>query len=560
MRPSFWALSLPLALAALPAFADTLVDNVDGLTLDDKGRIERFSGLVIDNDGKVKTLLRRGDKRPAKIDYQVDGKGRVAMPGLIDSHVRVMELGLSTLTLDLTPARSLAEAQARVAAWAQAHGDKPWILGSGWNAQAWGLAKPPTAADLDAVISNRPVWLLDADGAVGWANSAALAAANVTATSKDPAGGRIDRIAGTTRPAGTLAGNALALVERVVPAPRPEDRDLAFAAAQQALLERGITAVADMGATIEDWQSYRRAGDAGSLRLRVMAYADGAEAMALIAGPGPTPWLYADRLRMGGVLLRADGALASHGALLKAPYADGGNGLALMGEAQMRNLMSRAAIDNFQIAVQASGDAAVGATLAAFGELSQTYKGDRRWRIEGVDRIDPADAAAFGRLGAFASLQPSRVATERATLEARLGPDRLGGVQAWKTLAGGGAGLAFGSGAPGRLPDPFAGLAAATTRQDADAQPFGGWQPQERLDRDSAIAAYTAGGARAAFAEDRFGRLARGQQADFILLDRDPTLATPAELRGTRVLQVWIGGRLAWEGTKDSKPSAAPSR
>ena len=147
MRPSFWALSLPLALAALPAFADTLVDNVDGLTLDDKGRIERFSGLVIDNDGKVKTLLRRGDKRPAKIDYQVDGKGRVAMPGLVDSHVRVMELGLSTLTLDLTPARSLAEAQARVAAWAQAHGDKPWILGSGWNAQAWGLAKPPTAAD-----------------------------------------------------------------------------------------------------------------------------------------------------------------------------------------------------------------------------------------------------------------------------------------------------------------------------------------------------------------------------------------------------------------------------
>lgn len=554
LQGRFWAALLSISPA--PAIADTLVDNVDGLTLDETGRIERFTGLLIGDDGKVKQLLRRGDKRPAKVDYQVDGKGRVAMPGFIDSHIRLMDLGLSTLTLDLSPARSLAEAQARIAAWAQAHPDKPWILGSGWNAESWGLGRQPTAAEIDAVAGGRPVWLIDADGAVGWANGAALAAAGITAATRDPAGGRIDRIAGTAKPSGTLTGNALALVARAAPAPRPEDRDVALVAAQQKLLERGITAIADMGTTIEDWQSYRRAGDAGTLRIRIMAYADGTDAMALIGGPGPSPWLYDDRLRLNGVLLRADGALASRGAQLKAAYADApGSGFARLGEAQLRNLMSRAAIDNFQIAVQAAGDAASAAAVAGFAELAQTYKGDRRWRIEGLDVIDPADAAAIGQGAAVASMQPARVANDRTTFENRLGPARLAGAQAWRMLAGAGATLAFGSGAPGPVPDVFAGLAAATTRQDADGAPYGGWQAQERLDRESALAAYTAGGARAGFAEARFGRLGRGLRADFILVDRDPLLATPAELRAAKVLEVWINGRPAWRDGQRHKIS-----
>ena len=156
-----------------------------------------------------------------------------------------------------------------------------------------------------------------------------------------------------------------------------------------------VTAVADMGTTIEDWQTYRRAGDLGNLRIRIMSYAAGTEAMTLIGGPGPTPWLYEDRLRMGGVKLFLDGALGSRGAWLKAPYADAPaqRGLTLTGETQLRNAMSRAAMDNFQVAVHAIGDAANAAVLSAIDELAQTYKGDRRWRIEHAQVIDPADMA-----------------------------------------------------------------------------------------------------------------------------------------------------------------------
>jgi len=537
-------LALAIALTT-PALADTLIDNVDGLTIETDGRVERFSGLLIGDDGRIVQVLKRGDKRPAKVDYKLDGKGRVMVPGMIDSHVHVMDIGLTSLMLDLTPAKTLAEAQARIAAWAAANPDKPWVLGFGWNQESWGLGRMPSAAELDAAVADRPVWLMRVDGHAGWANSRALAMAGVTATTKDPAGGRIERLPGSSRPAGVLVDAATALVAGQVPPPRPEDRDLAFRKAQDSLLARGVTAVADMGTTIEDWQTYRRAGDTGGLVMRIMAYAGGIDAAVLIAGPGPTPWLYDDRLRLNGVKLYADGALGSRGALLKAPYADspGESGLAVTGETQLRNRMSRAAMDRFQLAVHAIGDKANAQVLSAISELAETYKGDRRWRIEHAQVVDPADFALIGRLGVVASMQPLHQTSDRTMAEARLGSTRLAGAYAWKSLATAGAKLAFGSDAPVEPADPFAGLATAITREDARGEPFGGWQPQERVSREAALAAYTAGAAWAGFAEGRFGRLTKGERADFLLIDRDPLLASPAELRATRIEEVWIAGR-----------------
>ena len=536
------ALSLCLAGTAL---ADTLIDNVDGLSVETDGRVERFTGLLVGDDGRIVEVLKRSDKRPAKVDYKLDGKGRVMVPGMIDSHVHVMEIGLTSLMLDLGSAKTLAEAQARIAAWAAANPDKPWVLGFGWNQESWGLGRMPTAAELDAVVADRPVWLMRVDGHAGWANSRALAMAGVSAATKDPAGGRIERLPGGTRPAGVLVDAATALVAAQVPPPRPEDRDLAFRKAQDSLLARGVTAVADMGTTIEDWQTYRRAGDTGALSLRIMAYAAGVDAAVLIGGPGPTPWLYDDRLRLNGVKLYADGALGSRGALLKAPYADspGEAGLAVTGETQLRNRMSRAAMDRFQLAVHAIGDKANAEVLSAIAELGETYKGDRRWRIEHAQVVDPADMALMGRLGIVASMQPLHQTSDRIMAEARLGPGRLAGAYAWKSLAAAGAKLVFGSDAPVEPADPFAGLATAITREDARGEPFGGWQPQERVSREAALAAYTSGAAWAGFAEGRFGRLAQGERADFLLIDRDPLLTTPAELRATRIEEVWIGGR-----------------
>ena len=557
--------ALALAIAA-PAHADTMIINVNGVTIDDKGQPQRFAALQFGPDGKVKALFQSKDKRP-KTDYQIDARGRTMIPGLIDAHLHVMQVGFAALTLDLSDTKSLAEAQAKVRAFAAAHPDRAWIVGRGWNQEIWGLrdeagrGRFPTAAELDAAVSGRPVWLERVDGHAGWANTAALTVAGVTAATKDPAGGRIDRLPGG-KPAGVLVDDAAQLVGRLVPAPRADDRDLAFDTAQRLLFARGLTAVTDMGTSIEDWQTFRRAGDLGRLRLRVMSYALGIEAMALIGGPGPTPWLYDDRLRLNGIKLYADGALGSRGALLKAPYADAlqTRGIARIGDVQLKNLMSRAAMDGFQLAVHAIGDGANAEVLDAIEEMQATYKGDRRWRIEHAQIVDPADIPRFGKLGVIASMQPIHQVSDRTMAEARLGPGRLAGAYAWKSLAAGGARLAFGSDAPVELPDPFAGMAAALTREDAAGQPFGGWQPQERIDRAAALAGYTSGAAWAGFAERKFGRLAPGLRADFVLIDVDPLLAAPSALRNAQVLETWIGGEKVFQAPRDARRRPEESR
>ncbi|WDA39916.1 amidohydrolase [Erythrobacter sp. BLCC-B19] len=530
-----------LALAA-PALADTLVDNVDGVTINAQGKVERFSGLVFDDDGRIVQLLSRNDARP-RTDYLIDGKGQVMVPGMIDAHVHVMDMGFAALTLDLSDTKSLDEALAKIKAFAEANPGRPWILGRGWNQEKWGLGRFPTAAELDSVVADRPVWLERADNHANWGNTLAITGAGVTAKTPDPAGGKIIRDA-KGAPAGVFVDNAIGLVGKIVPAPRPEDRDLAFAKAQEVLLNYGVTAVADMGTKLPDWMTYRRAGDEGRLQIRIMAYADSFETLELAAGAEPTVWLYDDKLRMGGIKLYLDGALGSRGASLKAPYHDdpGAKGLPFLSPAQLRNLMSRAAMKGFQTAVHAIGDAANAEVLGAVEELSESYKGDRRWRIEHAQIIDPVDIARTGQHGVIASMQPLHQTSDRLMAEARLGPDRLAGAYPWRSVQKAGGRLAFGSDAPVEPADPWAGMAAAISRTDAKGEPFGGWLPQETVSREAALAGYTSDAAFAGFAEGRFGRLIPGERADFLLIDRDPLFASPEGLRETKVIGVWIGG------------------
>jgi len=535
------AASTALAIAA-PALAETLVDNVDGVTIDADGKVKRFTALVFDEDGKVLQVLGRGEKRP-QVDYRLDGKGRVLIPGMIDAHVHVMDIGFAALTLDLSDTTSLEDGLAKIKAFAEANPGRPWILGRGWNQEKWGLGRFPTAAELDAVVSDRPVWLERADNHANWGNTLAITTAGVTAKTADPAGGKIIRDA-KGAPAGVFVDNAVPLVGRAVPAPRPEDRDLAFAAAQKVLLAKGVTAVADMGTKAPDWATFRRAGDNGRLTIRIMSYADSFETLEMIAGPEPTGWLYHDRLRMGGIKLFLDGALGSRGASLRAPYQDdpGARGLPLLTPSQLRNLMSRASMNNFQSAVHAIGDAANAEVLAAIEELSESYQGDRRWRIEHVQIVDPVDLPRLGKHGVIASMQPLHQTSDWRMAEARLGPDRLGGAYAWRSIVDAGGRLAFGSDAPVEPADPFAGIAAAISRTDASGEPFGGWFPQQAVSREQALAGFTADAAFAGFAEGRFGRLIPGERADFLLVDRDPLLSSPDDIRQTMVIEVWIGG------------------
>jgi predicted amidohydrolase YtcJ len=554
--------ALLAVLAALflapAAIADVLVDNVNGYTLDREGNLVRFASMVVGDDGRVRQLYPRGAKRPAneRTQFRVDGRGRTLIPGLIDAHGHVMGLGFNALQLDLSETRSLEEAQAKIAAYAAANPTPRWIIGRGWNQERWGLGRFPTAADIDKVVSGRPVWLERVDGHAGWANSAALKEANITAATKSPPGGKIE-MAGR-QPSGVFIDAAMELVAKSVPAPLPVVRDRAFRRSQEMLLSNGITTVADMGTSAEDWMVIRRAGDLGQLNVRILSYASGVDQLIAVAGTQPTPWLYDSRLKMVGVKLYSDGALGSRGAWLKQPYKDspGEKGLAFLKDSELRNLMSRAAMDGFQVAVHAIGDAANAQLIDAVGELALTYKGDRRWRIEHAQIVDPADLPRFAQNGIVASMQPVHQSSDWRMAEARMGRERLGGAYAWRSMLANRVPLAFGSDFPVEHPNPFAGLAVAVSRQDAQGQPPGGWIPEQKLSLPQALAAFTQGGAYAAFAEDRLGSLERGRFADFIIIDRDIFEgATPQQIRETRVLETYVGGRKVWEVAR-----AAPTR
>src|SRR3546814_6870771 len=206
--------ALALTLAA-PAHADTLIDNVNGITLDKDGKLVRFTGLVIDREGKVNQLLDRKDKRPERPDFKQDGQGKTLIPGLIAAHGHVMGLGFKLMLLDLSDTNSLAEAQAAIRKYAAENPEMPWIIGTGWNQEKWGLGRFPTAADLAAAVPDRPVWLERVDGHAGWANTAAMAAAKITPARKAPEGGRIEMAGG--KPSGSFVHAAMRHVDSAKP-------------------------------------------------------------------------------------------------------------------------------------------------------------------------------------------------------------------------------------------------------------------------------------------------------------------------------------------------------
>lgn len=542
--------ALAALVAAAPALADSLVDNVNGYTMRSDGRLHRFTGIVIDDQGKVKQLLTARERRPS-VRYRTDGRGRTLLPGLIDAHGHVMGLGLQVMQLDLSETRTLQEALERIRAYAAANPTPRWIVGRGWNQERWGLGRFPTAADLDSVVPDRPVYLERVDGHAGWANSAAMREAGISASTQAPEGGRIERAG--RQPSGIFVDAAMPLVERSIPAHQPIVRDLAFRRAQELLLSNGLTSVADMGTSVEDWLVMRRSGDTGGLNVRIFSYASGIEALLPIAGQGQTPWLYNSRLRMVGVKLYLDGALGSRGAWLKQPYRDapGQRGLPLVTDTVLKNLMSRAAMNNFQVAVHAIGDQANAELLGAIEELAATYTGDRRWRIEHAQIVDPADLPRFARHGIIASMQPVHQSSDWRMAEARMGRERLGGSYAWASLLRLRVPLAFGSDFPVESPNAFHGLAVAISRQDAEGQPPGGWFPEQRLTLEQAFDSFTRVAAFASFAEDRVGTLEPGRFADFIFVDTDIfRTSNPAEIRETRVLETWLSGRQAWTRTR----------
>jgi len=546
-------IALAAAFAASTASASTLIEHANGIEVDASGHIRHFTGVLIGDDGKVVRLLQPGDPLP-KAASRVDVNGQTLMPGFIDAHGHVLDLGFAALRLDLTGSASLAEVQQRLRDYAAANPDAAWIVGFGWNQELWPDKKFPTAGDLDSVVSDRPVVLERVDGHAVVANSAAMKAAGVTAATRAPAGGNII--------SGLFVDAARSLIDDAVPTPSEAEMDRAFQKSQDILLGFGVTGVGSMSTSLGDWNTFRRAGDRGKLRVRLMVYLlddpthlkPGADPLKVI--PRPTAWMYDDRLRAVGAKFFDDGALGSRGAWLKQPYSDqpGDTGNQLHSDAQLRAVEDAAAARGFQIATHAIGDAANAQVIRTYEWLNSKYGLNRRWRIEHAQIVDCADLPRIGRGHMIASMQPTHQTSDRLMAEKRLDPTRLKCAYAWKSMLRTGAKLAFGTDFPVESPNPFPGLSAAISRQDVHGQPPGGWYPEERVTLGEALHAYSRGAAYAGFAEDRIGALDPGKWADFVIVDQDPTKVDPQQLARTQVLETWIAGKKAWERT----PSPAP--
>lgn len=511
------------------------------------GAIRLGAGLrtveaLLVRDGRIAFAGRLADA-PAVGARRIDLAGATAFPGFVDCHVHLLALGLEAIRLDLGGAASLAALQAALRTYAAAHPAGP-IIGTGWLETRWPEARFPTRADLDAVVSDRPVWLERADGHSGVANSAALAMAKIGAATPDPDGGRIARDAAGAA-TGMLIDKAVGLIEAKLPEPGPETVRAAVAKAVARCAALGWTGVADMGMTREVRAILHAMAAAGELPIRVDCYMrDAAADEVLAAGPSADP---TGLVRTLGIKLFIDGALGSRGALLLEPYSDmpATRGLAVTPVDRLRARLRAARKAGAQVATHAIGDRANRIALDLYEEAwADDPAGLRRarWRIEHAQILSPADIPRFGRLGVIASMQPSHAIGDLHFAPARLGEARLAGAYAWRSLVASGATVCGGSDAPYDNDDPRVQYYAAVYRHDLDGRAGAGWHLEQALDRDTALALFTRNAAFAARHEDRLGTLAPGMRADLSLFDTDLTAADPAAILAAKPVMTLVDG------------------
>ena len=542
-------LSLLALLALAPAVqaADLLMNHVNGYTLDSHGKLQHFQALLIDHGKVVATgtdaelIARAGNARV------IDGHGQTLLPGLIDAHGHVLELGYARNQADLTGAKSLDEALAKVKAYAAAHPEAKWIIGGGWNQEIWKLGRFPTAKELDAAVADRPVWLSRVDGHAGWANSAAIKLAGVSKATMDPRGGRIERDS-SGNPAGVFVDGATVLIGSKVPAPTAQQKVAALDTALAEIASVGLTGVADAGIDLANYQLYRQYADTNKLTARIYAMILGTgDDFDVISKNGPLIGYGNDFLTVRTVKLFADGALGSRGAAMLAPYSDDphNRGLLFLKPAELTADIRKALGKGYQVAIHAIGDRANREVLDSYTAAYKTHPDGiaLRNRVEHAQIVSLQDIPRFVPLQLIASMQPTHATSDMNMAEDRIGRQRIKGAYAWQRFLKQGTVVAGGSDFPVESPNPFYGLYSAITREDHDGQPPGGWYPDQDMTPAEALRAFTLDAAYAEHAEKTLGTLEPGKWADFILIDHDVFKDPASKIWDTKVLQTWVGGK-----------------
>ena len=534
------------SIASAAIAAPTLIDHVNGYTLDSAGKLQRFEALLIDGGkvvatGSSKELAERG--KGASV---VDGKGRTMLPGLIDAHGHVMGLGAMKLQADVTGTASVDQALTRVKQFGQAHPDSAWVTGRGWNQVIWNLGRFPTAKELDSAVSDRPVWLSRIDGHAGWANSVAMQRAGVDKNTPDPSGGRIERDA-EGNPNGVFVDGAMDLITAKIPPPTAQQQSAMLDAALAEMARVGLTGVGDAGIGEDTYQLYRRYADHGRLTARIYAMIGGVgDDFDAISKGGPLADYGNDFLSVRSVKLYADGALGSRGAAMLTPYSDDpkNSGLLFDTPAVMTAKIGKALSRGYQVCVHAIGDAANREVLDSFAAAYKLHGGEQlRNRIEHAQIVSLKDIPRFVPLKLIASMQPTHATSDMNMAEDRVGHERIAGAYAWQTFLKQGTRVAGGSDFPVESANPFFGLHAAVTRQDHEGRPPGGWYPEQALTLTEALRAFTLDAAYAEHAEKTLGTLEPGKWADFIFIDRDIFAGEPSKIWSTQVLETWVGGK-----------------
>ena len=493
----------------------------------------------------------------------VDAKGGTILPGFDDAHAHLLSGGLSLSQLNLTDARTLADVEDSVRLWASVHRDAAWITGRGWSYASF-PGGVPTRQLLDALVPDRPAYLISHDGHSGWANSQALKLAGITRRTANPINGVVVKDPRSGEPSGVLKETAMALMTPVLPQPDRGDQLAALRAAITEAHRRGVTSVQDAGIAIEDFALYDELRRQGALDLRVYA------ALSARADVSAEDLERFEELRAkyandpvfktGAIKLVVDGTIESHTGALQDPYSNRlhERGEPRAREADLNRLVTELDRRGWQVMIHAAGDRAVDMALDAF-EYAATQNPSasrpRRHRIEHVETIDPDDIARFGKLGVIASMQPQRGAPDPSLIGLwtdNVGTERAERAWAYGSIARAGGDIAFGSDWPVVAMNPLLGLHVAVNRTTPDGEPDGGWLPAERLTLRDALDAYTRNAAWASFDEHRKGTLARDMLADIVVLSKD-LFTLPASRLAEATVEVTIfDGKVVYQRPSDS--------
>jgi hypothetical protein len=538
-----------LAQRSAPPPADLIVTNARIYTVDDShpfvSALAVRAGLVQFVGSEREALLLKGPSTRV-----IDAAGQTVIPGMVDAHAHLFELGEFLRSIDLTDTRSFDAIVSRVGARVKETPAGRWVIGRGWDQNKWGDTRFPTHDALTRVSPNNPVVLERIDGHAILANAAAMKAAGVTSATQAPAGGRIERAANGD-PTGVFVDNAMALMNHAIP---PLSHDEMKSAALAAITESnryGLVGVHDPGEPRNVLDLFEELAKANTFSIRVYAMiSDDSAAIEHYFQRGPQSALYDGHLWIRAIKLYADGALGSRGAALLDPYADDPKNVGLLKSTpeHLRDVSTRALQHGFQVATHAIGDRGNRVALDAYeAALNAVPTVDHRFRIEHVQILDHADVPRFAQLGVIPSMQAVHQTSDMYWASTRLGYARTFGAYAWRSLLNTGVIIPNGSDFPVERVNPLYSFHAAVSRQDDNNWPPGGWFPQQMMTREEALKGMTIWPAFAAFQEHVMGSLTPGKYADFVFLDRDIMTIPSSDILGTHVTATYISGRAVYE-------------